>query len=321
MTQEMPRSLDELLRLNADRSDPRQVAGTELSVIEVWRDQLRVLLETEQSTTEARAERLVSQTFEPFPKLWASFFFGNAPASSKWAIEELPELLDPSHPAVRLAFQLDVDQVFKPIAERTEQMLGIRPKGVWHVFFGPRNDLGGTSEGVMWANLRTIAKMSDPIEYIRFLLPHELSHMVHLQIMASLPPIEAMTLLHLVLMEGLCCYFNFEYWERKYSPARNTLFTDEDWQWCIEHELHIVRQAANDLRSSNWGTMNAYHRGDLRPWHEAPSRLAYFLGFRICECYVREHGPESWKQIYRQSAEETLLKSHYLERFGLTTQS
>lgn len=318
MAQAIPDSLKhghELLQ----RSMPKAhiIEGTDLTIVEVWKAQLLALLETQASSPGERAERLISDTYVPYPALWASYFFGNVSEFSKWATEALPHLLEPSHPAWRFAFELEMENLLLPIASRTGAMLGRRPEGIWHLFYGPHGDMGGTPEGIVWANLRVIADEREPMEYLRFLLPHELSHLVLWRTLKALPPIEAFSLLHLMVIEGVCCYFSYKYWECEHAPSKNTLFSEEDWRWCVTHERQIVRQAITDLGSSSWRTLNAYHRAGMRPWPDAPSRLAYFIGFRICETYVREHGPESWKEIYHQPVEETLTKSRYLESLEL----
>jgi hypothetical protein len=98
------------------------------------------------------------------------------------------------------------------------------------------------------------------------------------------------SLLHRIVDEGLACYLNYLYWEERHSPAKNLDFTDEEWDWSIAYERRILDHAAPHLHSADGRIIDQYSHWHQYPWDGTPDRLAYFIGFRICQTFVAKRG-------------------------------
>ena len=143
-------------------------------------------------------------------------------------------------------------------------------------------------------------------EYLKFILPHEINHQIFSKFNT-----DNNTLLYTILDEGFACYVNYLYWDKKFPPAKNISFTDEEWNWCIENENKIFNYTKTFLDSTDRKIIDKFQRAHRYIFEGAPDRIAYFIGFRICQAFVAEKGIESWKRIYQLSPKEVLELSGY----------
>ena len=88
-------------------------------------------------------------------------------------------------------------------------------------------------------------------------------------------------------------------------------FTEDEWQWCLANEKRIHDHASERFEASDQETIRQYHQWHQYVWPDSPDRLAYFIGYRICESYVDTNGPDSWREIYDLSPAEALSRSGY----------
>jgi len=149
-----------------------------------------------------------------------------------------------------------------------------------------------------------------PAELI-FTLPHEINH----QILTRTNP-DDHTLLYAILDEGFACYVNYLYWDKKTPPAKNISFTDQEWQWCLDNETRIFNYAGLFLDSTNEDVIHKFQRAHQYIFDGAPDRIAYFIGFRICQAYVQKCGDDAWRQIYNLKPKDILKLSEYENTVG-----
>jgi Predicted Zn-dependent protease (DUF2268) len=293
------------------------VLGTGVELIYVYKQQVRVLYESSRWPLAMFLDQMVESVYLPYRDMWNMLMLEDEQVFRESCTRFREDARETEYPGLRMAIQHDFASQFAEIACGVKRLLGFQPRCHWHLVFAPHSDMGGDRVN-MWANLAHFGRSDDSIKDFRFLLPHEFSHIVLPQFWEGREPI-AFTLLALCIEEGLSSYFNYEYWCREYSPAKNLLYSDAEWQWCLVHEREILERLTPELAVGDYAQMVKYHRGDEMPWSGPPSRLAYFVGFRICQRYVDVNGKDSWKEIYAQTPENTLRKSLYLEQFGFTS--
>lgn len=292
------------------------VPDTDIELVYVYKQQVRLLYESSQWSLDTFLDQMVGTVYLPYRAMWNMLMFRDESMFRDSCVRLRDDVKKTEYPGLRMGPQCDFSVHFSEIAQGAEILLGFRPRCTWHLVFAPHSDMGGDRVN-MWANLAHFGRSDDPVQSFKFLLPHEFSHIVLPQFWEGRDPI-TFTLLALCIEEGLCSYFNYEYWNRAHSPAKNLLYSDAEWQWCLANEREILERLTPDLTAGDYAQMAKYHSGNQVPWLGAPSRMAYFVGFRICQHYVDVHGAKSWKEIYAQTPETTLRKSRYLETFGFT---
>ncbi len=194
--------------------------------------------------------------------------------------------------------------MFSEVAEIFIRTTGRKPHGDWYLVYLAGGDLGGT-QGTMWANLSNLGEK--PEEHFRFMLPHELNHQVYNTAHPSVP----ITLVRSIVEEGFCCFLNRICWEGRGSSPKHISFSEEAWKWALAHEREVVSAAVPDLGSCDWETISKFHQWHVYPWDGAVDRLAYFLGFRLCEAYTNRHGKDSWLDFYKYPPEQIWERSGY----------
>ena len=296
-----------------------RVPSTDIELVHIYKQQVRVLYESAGRPLTERLERMVTTVYEPHQAMWGTLSLPDESSFRDGCERLMKEVAQPDHPGLRMALQCDFVSHFAEISQGSERLLGFRPQCIWHLVFAPHSDMGGDRVN-MWANLSHLGQADDPIQSFKFLLPHEFSHIVLLRFWEGKSP-PRFTLLLLCIEEGLCSYFNYEYWNRAHSPAANLMYSNSEWDWCLANERKILARMLPQFSVGDYQQMEMYHMGNQEPWPGAPKRLAYFVGFRICQCYVEGNGSDSWKEVYSQAPETTLRKSGYLERFGLKADS
>jgi len=312
--------ISDLKRAYADvRTHPRlreAVPDTDIELVHVYKQQIKLLHELLDRPPTVFLDQMVETVYRPHYAMWNMLQLGDESEFREGCARLREDVVHSQLPGLRMIHQCDFSRHFSEISQRVERLLGFRPRCAWHLVLAPHSDMGGDRVN-MWANLARFWKRDDPVQDFRFLLPHEFGHIVLPRFWEGREPM-AFTLLVLCIEEGLCSFFNYEYWRRQFSPAKNLLYSDEEWTWCLENERHIVERVTPEFDVGNYARIAKYHQGNQHPWPGALSRLAYFVGFRICQHYVSLHGETSWRDIFAQSPLATLRKSRYLETFGLT---
>lgn len=293
--------------------------GTDIELFHVYKREVLALCDIPDVPEEERTQYLTMLLYEPFQAFWQCFGFSDGEAfaeqmgtgiltfTESW--NQMDEMV--RNPGFQSAFTTDFEAVFTDIARKTAAFTGRSPRGKWYLEFDMGGDMGGFGNGNMFANLLNIRPRGDR-DGLTFSLPHEMHH----QILDETRPSGPWTLGQCIVEEGFCCYFNYLFWEKRYSPALNIDFTEEEWTWCVKNERKIFEAAKPHLASEDQDIIAMFHQWHEYVWPDTPDRLAYFIGFRICEAYTAKHGADSWRELYGMTPDEIISKSGYLSEEG-----
>jgi hypothetical protein len=286
-----------------------EILGGRVQITHLYKQQIRTLYEGRNLDRNAFIEKYVNEVYSPYTSYWNVFFTENKFVN--WLNDYWDVLHNPDHPGIRLPFKIDFDSAYISATEKIKLLTQKEPKGEWVLFYGTGGDMGGTDD-FMWANFLTLGQNDGGKDFI-YNLPHEINHQIYDECNH-----EALSLLRVIINEGLACYLNYVYWDRKYSPARNIGFTNEEWDYSVKNESRIFDFAKDKLQSNDYDIIARFNKWHCYIWENSPDRLAYFIGFRIIQAYVEKNGKDSWKEIYDLPLSEVMAKSEYL-RF-LTTE-
>jgi uncharacterized protein YjaZ len=148
----------------------------------------------------------------------------------------------------------------------------------------------------------------DPIGDVRFVLPHELNHLLFSR------PEASSTLLYRMIDEGFATFVADEYWGADLSPADALSYTEDEWRWAVEHEAELWQQALPNLVSTDRKILDRFLAVNQRVIDGAPGKIAYFLGYRIVEDFVRRNGSLSWRKLYEMPPDELVSSTRFSRR-------
>lgn len=278
-------------------------------IIDVYKLQVMSVYESRAEAEEDRIGQYVADVYSSYREFWNNFFF-NEVDFRKWASKYWQKLQSPSSPGFLIPLEIDFDSLFTVTANRLRALTSREPEGRWFLAYGNMaSNIGGFDNGDMFVDFFGVGKRG--ADHLIFNLPHEMNH----QIFGKSNPDDG-TLLHRILDEGFSCYVNYLYWNKEQSPAKNTAFTPQEWQWCIDNEARIFSYARTFLDSTNPDIIGRFQRAHRRIFDGAPDRIAYFIGFRICQAYVKKHGDDAWRQLYDLRPKDVLESSGYEDTIG-----
>lgn len=280
------------------------VTGTGIRLSHLWKRQIESLASTQGMCISARVPQLVSDTYRPYPELWR-WLSPEEEYYEAWAPDAIDRIESDTNGCLRLGTDTDFMRLFSSAASQLHTLLGLSVRGDWYILYAGAGNLGG-SGGVMYANLERLA--DGPDDELEFMLPHELNH----QLYHDAHPNAPLTLARSVVEEGLCCFVNRLCTGGDRRPADHIGFTVEAWDWAVSHESEVVASMLPHLDSSERETIDLYHYWHNYPWDGAVDRLAYFVGYRLSESYVRRHGDASVHDFYRLTPLEIWERSGYL---------
>lgn len=281
----------------------QQVPGTRLRLFHVWKAQVGSVASTEGQPSSARLDRFVADSYRPFPALW-SWLCPNEQHYRVWSDQLIAQIAADAHGCLRLAIDTDFGGLFRTACARLERVTGRQAEGDWYLAYAAAGDLGGNG-GTMHANLARLAERG--IGHLRLMLPHELNHQIYHRAHPETP----LSLVRTIVEEGLCCFANRLCWRGHGSPALHADFAFGDWDWAVTHERQVIDAVLPQFDSTAWEHIKPYHQWHVYPWEGAADRLAYFLGFRLCEAYVRRFGQGSLADLYELEPMDAWTRSRY----------
>lgn len=297
----------------ADTSIARKINGTAaelhladgaLRVVNLYRLQAEVLRATAGAPADSTIDQLVRTVYAPYTEFWAGYL-GDEAAFRRWA----PKLLEPEHPIhAGLEPLLDValDRRFSEGVEWIERTTGRRPAGTWYIVFGPGwTDMGGLGGIGMVADFTRMRPDSAAIANV---LPHELTHQVHGR-RAGDP--DAGTVLDRIISEGFASYVAWVHGGGSRSEARSLMYSEDEWQWALAHERELFDAAQPIFTSRERSDGDRVASRGEQLIAGGPGAAGYFIGLRIVQAYVAQHGPDSWQDIYDLPVAEVLERSGY----------
>lgn len=285
--------------------DEVTVADGNLTIHNVFKAEVVAVHESRSKSRADASRALVDTVYTPHKSMWEGYV-GDEAAFLDWSRKRLDtgRLNDQAKAATRE----DFGRILQETAGRLSLLSGRTPKGHWYVLFGPGwTDLGGIGEGRMVIDLATPAVDAKRVTYV---MPHELNHQIY-DDTSKADPLNG-TVLHRCVNEGFASLVNRIYWGEA-GPAKSLLYSEAEYAWCLAHEKALLEAAAKLFLSTKREDADLVARRDAKLVRGGPGAQGYFVGYRICEEYVRRHGPDSWKEIYDLPVSKVLAES------GLTT--
>ena len=291
--------------------------NTDLELFYVYKREILALFDIPEMAELERGQYLCTFLYNPFEDFWKGVGRSDKTVFSEEMSQGILRFVKSQNqidemtqnPGFQAAFSTNYEMLFTNIAVKTAVLSGHQPRGRWYLEFDMGEDMGGFGQGNMFANLLNIRLRGDK-DGLTFSLPHEMHHQILDE--TRQPENWTWTFGRCIVEEGFCCYFSYIFWDKQYSPALNIDFTEEEWTWCLNHEHKIFSAAKPHLDKTDEDIIHTFHQWHEYVWPDGPDRLTYFIGFRICEAYVSKHGPDSWRELYGQAPDETLLRSGYL---------
>ncbi|MCK7528575.1 MAG: DUF2268 domain-containing putative Zn-dependent protease [Ignavibacteriales bacterium] len=165
--------------------------------------------------------------------------------------------------------------------------------------------MGGFGGGVMVLDL-THYKTS--LDYTKFILPHEMTHQIF-----DFENKEDTTAkgLYRIINEGLAVYMNEKLLGSKYNLKDYLQYSEQELNYCLNNESTIFNKLKPFLFTNNSEHAMALADPWSKVFKDGPGAIGYFLGYRICESYVKKNGEDSWKDIFTTSVKDILPMSGY----------
>ena len=249
----------------------------------------------------SREQQIVDTVFTPFQPFWSGYL-GDMNTFTKWIRASKPIAEDP-----RLAVptQMKVGALIVETTRRLEQLAGRRACGEWFIVYGPGwTNLGGLGGGRMVLDVLGLPT-SDPIGDVRFVMPHELNHLLFSR------PEASGSLLYRMIDEGFASFVADEYWGAGLSPADALGYTEDQWRWAVEHETALWQQALPNLASTDRKILDRFSAVNQHVIEGAPGKIGYFLGYRIVEDFVRRNGSLSWRKLYEMPLDDLVSATRF----------
>jgi len=285
-----------------------------LDLINIYKDQLFVYTNFKESKDTLKLQKDLGALYAKYLGPWGP------DGCFVWSEKEFIEFNEANmfnhyHSIKKRALHLienDIDSILSRIFIKVSEYSGYSIEGTYYIYFMPKEmqgfDMGGCDINTMQINLNN---ENLTIDGIAKTFPHELNHQIFE--LSSTEDKHYGTVLWGIIDEGFATYFekNFNNTSLLYSLN----FTDLDFEWCLTNEKYIYQEAKLLFLSTDMEDEQRL-RGNQGKYliKGAPSRLNYFLGYRIIEQYVKVNGKSSWKDVYTTSVMELLVKSHY-EKF------
>ncbi len=277
--------------------------GNSIQVVNIYKQQIISIYESGNKSEEERIDQFVKDVYIPNKEFWNNFF--NENGFRKWVHKSWAKFKDVSTPGFSIPFKINFDSLFTETVVKVNKLTSRKPVGKWYLVYGNKAaNMGGFYNGDMFVDFFGIGNSGT--EHLIFNLPHEINHQIF-----SNSNNDNRTLLYTIIDEGFACYVNCLYWDKNILPAKSINFTDAEWDWCIKNESRIFNYAKAYLDSTDRKIINSFQRAHQYIFDSAPDRIAYFIGFRICQAFVKENGIESWSKIYDLPPKKVLELSGY----------
>lgn len=260
---------------------------------------------------------LINKVYNKQPKIWKELYgvlfdremFTSTQGMIKWNKEIFQNKRDSIESRVNALLDSEFDSTLKKSLKGIKTLTGRTPSNIrLSIILAPVEGIGfGGMENDAFI-LDLLDNNFDVISMVQEGIPHEFNHFIYEPTRENDPNKD--TPLRLTIDEGFACYYTYKYFDGEITKAQAVeQMTEEDWDWYLEHEKEVYNKCAPYF----------FYKGDEDPLRNlgnemnAPKTLFYWLGFRIIDYYVNEHGPDSWKDIYDLTVKEVLDKSGYIQ--------
>lgn len=287
------------------------VLSRDLNIINIYKNQLQTYNTYQKTKDSIVLSNQLETLYKKHPALWGENGCFN------WSQEEFVAFNKDNARQHYDAFKTravnlienNIDSVLSDTFTGVSKYSGHLIKGQYYAYFMHNDsdwfDMGGCDINTMQINLsNTRLDLNGIIE----IFPHELNHQIYE--VTSANDENYGTLLWGIIDEGFATYFEQSY--NKSDLLSALKMTQEDYNWCLEHEKEIYKEAKPLFLSTDMEDEQKL-RGNQGKYliEGAPARLNYFLGYHIIEQYVKVNGSESWRDVYSTPIIEVLRKSEY----------
>lgn len=278
----------------------------QLKLCNVFKKQIQVIYENQDKPETILKQALVEKTYLPYKNLWSSYVGDQ----DIYINEVMMPLIKDSLSLLNtkgLSFASNkIDNYFKKLSRQMEKISGRKPKGLWFIAFGSGvTDMGGFGGGKMVLDL-THYKTST--NYVELILPHELNHQIF-----DLSSKEDTTAcgLYRCINEGFAVYMNQKILGNKHKLNEYLQYSESELHYCLTNEATIFSKIYPFLLTDNKDHAIALADRGQKIFKNGPGAIGYFIGYKICEAYIKKYGINSFKDIYTLPVREILEKSGY----------
>lgn len=251
-----------------------------------------------QADSLTRKQVFTDSVYTPYAEFWNGYL-GDADVVSSWMNESM-NLLPEWKKKNELVDGKLLTRQFRETAQKMARLTGYEPKGKWYIVYGPAwTDLGGLGDFAMLIDLAHTSNNSN--ERILRMFPHELTH----QIMTNVnQTYQHSSVLTAAVGEGFAVWMNEKYWGKKYTLAENLGYTEQELQLCDKNLETLKQILAGYSTSTDETIIQVFRNRSEKINPNIPGAIGYYLGYQIVKNYVQKFGKNSWKDIFKKSAEE-----------------
>lgn len=284
--------------------DSVRIGDDKLVVYSLFKAEVKSFYSEEDKPSDDEIEKkLIDMVFKPYKAMWKGYL-GDEAIFLKWSQETLD--IGELNRRASSASEENLPLLIQNTSEKMTSLSGHRANGRWYIVFGPAwTDLGGIGDGTMIIDL---ANPKTSKKGITYLLPHELNHQIYGSTMSKDSLRE--TVLFRCIDEGFASYVNQLYWGET-SAAKSLLYSERDLEWCRSNEKEIFEEAKKYFLSTRREDKDLMASRSMKLVSGGPGAQGYYIGYRICEEYVKKNGADSWKKIYDLPVAKLLLISEF----------
>ena len=264
---------------------------------------------------------ILQNVYLPHKQLWDSCYgiifgpdnaskFNNSIGMIKWNKTLYPENKSLFDTKAKALLAMNLDSVLKVNLTKFNKMVGYKPTAIISILFTPFQGIGFGGCSAEQFALELNYENNDLDYTINKGIPHELNHLAYEPNRMKDP--KHQTALAQTIDEGFACYFTWAFFDGtipKYEAVEN--MSEGEWQWYISHEREIFQKVKIYFDETAENPLLKNNKFKLFP--DAPKTLFYWLGFRIIEAYVKNHGKDSWKELYKLTSDEIYKGSGYAD--------
>ncbi|WP_200975114.1 DUF2268 domain-containing putative Zn-dependent protease [Echinicola sp. 20G] len=294
------------------RNLPDSIKINDITIYNLFKYQILAHRENSYDST-----MVIEKVFERHPKIWKELYgvlfdsvrFSTEAGMISWNKDIYQDHLDTIESRIDQLLEVNFDSTLKASLTGLKRLTGRTPENVkLSIILSPVEGIGfGGMENDAFI-LDLLDSNFDVINMVEEGIPHELNHFIYEPTRANDPDKESP--LRLCIDEGFACYYTYRYFDGGITKAQAVeQMSEAEWQWYLDHEKEIFEQCAPHF----------FQSGEDDPLRQlgkemgAPKTLFYWLGFRIIEKYVQNHGKGSWKDIYELPIKDVLEQSNYAE--------
>ena len=279
---------------------------SELEIIDLGSKELKYLKKYYNNKIDS--VKLMDRIYVPYEEMWKGYI-GNSSDFMNWVNSKNLDDLTKWQSNKNVNSKILANQL-KVYEKEMFLFTGKRPQGKWYIFYGPAwTNLGGLGSGEMLIDLANKNNVSN--DSIIFVYPHELNHQIyHNQINQSDDVV-----LNRILDEGFASYINYIFHQKKNSKAKELYYTEDEFNVCDSNDKVLVDFLSKYYTSKDEKIADNLASRSYKINDNLPGAIAYYLGFRIVEEYVKQNGEDSWKDIYKKKPIDVLLESKILDLY------